>query len=357
MPHPADTALRVLNRQHDTAENGNRRLRRSVSAQATSALMLTLALSGAGAWAADADTGATAAEAFGYPTELVLARPGFSPEAIVFDPTSGRLLVGAMREPRVFSVAPDGTLTALVEDEELVSVIGIEVDAVRNRLLVCNSDLSALNGARGQAKLGVYALDSGERLAMVELTGALPFGAENFFPNDIAIAEDGTAFITDSAARIIYEVSPDYAVSVIAPTRFLNYPVFFLNGIETHPDGFLIAAEMRQGQLLKISTDGSEKARQVRLPESLVGVDGIIWRGPDELVTVSNETNRVSLIRSSDGWASATVVAQTTLDTMASTAAVVGDHVYVLHPHFDADGTPAQYEISRVTLSPEPTTD
>lgn len=285
-----------------------------------------------------------------YPKEIVVNHPGLAPEAIVYDAGRGELLIGGMRDPGVYRVAADGTLTALVKDPALTNVIGFEVDAARNRLLVCNADLGALSGARGQAILGVYALDTGEPLKMIDLTRALPFGAENFFPNDVAIAPDGTAYITDSAARLIYAVSPDYAVSVIAPTRFLNYPVFFLNGIEVLPDGNLLVAEMRQGQLLRVMTDGSEKAHRVQLSESLVGVDGIVWHGPNTLVTVSNETNRVSILESTDDWRSASVRNQVTLEAMASTAAMVDDRVYVLHPHFDAQNTPEKYEIERLDL-------
>mgnify|MGYP001546090321 FL=1 len=285
-----------------------------------------------------------------YPDEIVVNHPGLAPEAIVYDAGRGELLIGGMRDPGVYRVAADGTLTALVKDPALTNVIGFEVDPARNRLLVCNADLAALSGARGQAMLGVYALDTGEPVKMIDLTRALPFGAENFFPNDVAIAPDGTAYITDSAARLIYVVSPEYAVSVIAPPRFLNYPVFFLNGIEVLPDGNLLVAEMRQGQLLRVMTDGSEKAHRVQLSESLVGVDGIVWHGPNTLVTVSNETNRVSILETSDDWQSAEVRKQVTLQEMASTAAMVGDSVYVLHPHFEAQNPPAEYEIEKLDL-------
>lgn len=285
-----------------------------------------------------------------YPKEIVVNHPGLAPEAIVYDAGRGELLIGGMRDPGVYRVAADGTLSVLVKDPALTNVIGFEVDAARNRLLVCNADLGALSGARGKAMLGVYALDTGEPQKMIDLTRALPFGAENFFPNDVAIAPDGTAYITDSAARLIYVVGPDYAVSVIAPTRFLNYPVFFLNGIEILPDGNLLVAEMRQGQLLRVMTDGSDKAHRVQLSESLVGVDGIVWHGPNTLVAVSNETNRVSILESTDDWRSASVRNQVTLEAMASTAAMVDDRVYVLHPHFDAQNPPAKYEIERLDL-------
>ena len=48
--------------------------------------------------------------------------------------------------------------------------MGIEVDEVRDRLVVGNSDRSVFqSGGAGQAKLGVYNLTTGERIAMVDM--------------------------------------------------------------------------------------------------------------------------------------------------------------------------------------------
>src|SRR5690606_19338304 len=120
------------------------------------------------------------------PERIVIERQGVIPEGIEYDETSGRFLVGSLGEGTVFEVAFDGTLTPFVTDDELVSSVGIEVDEARNRLLVCNSDSSVFaGGGPGQAKLGIYALDSGERISMTDLTAALegtPEGA--FFAND-----------------------------------------------------------------------------------------------------------------------------------------------------------------------------
>jgi hypothetical protein len=52
--------------------------------------------------------------------------------------------------------------------------VGIEVDDPRDRLLVANADSSVFQGGgAGQAKLGVYNLTTGERIAMVDLATAI----------------------------------------------------------------------------------------------------------------------------------------------------------------------------------------
>jgi len=294
--------------------------------------------------AAPAETSAGSA----WPDLIEARRSGFGPEGIEYDPGTNRILVGGLREAGVFEVAPDGEVTPFVTDDSLKSVVGIEVDTDRNRLAVCNSDLAALNGARGQAMLGIYDLTTGNPIEMIDLTANLPFGAENFFANDIAEAPDGTLYVSDSAARIIYVVSPRYEVSVIAPEDFLNLQQFFLNGLVYHPDGYLLVADMRHGQIYKVATDGSDEAVAVDLSEVVIGADGLVWRAPDELVVVSNETDRVSILTSEDGWKSAQIVEQTTLDMMATTAAIVDGEVFVVHAHFDAQTPPEVYEISRV---------
>ncbi len=44
---------------------------------------------------------------------------------------------------------------------------------------------------------------------------------------------------------------------------------------------------------------------------------------------------------SSDDWASAQLVGVAAYEVMATTVAVVGDDLYVVHPHFQDDGAPS----------------
>src|SRR5690606_17025490 len=135
--------------------------------------------------AGSADTGGGAGD---IPDMIVAERGGFIPEGIEYDQSGERFLVGSLAEGTIFEVANDGSLTPVVEDPELVSSVGIEVDEDRNRLLVANSDAAVFQGqSQGQAMLGIYDLESGERIAMVDLTTALTDLPEDaaYFANDV----------------------------------------------------------------------------------------------------------------------------------------------------------------------------
>ncbi|MDX1390198.1 MAG: hypothetical protein R3344_13480, partial [Acidobacteriota bacterium] len=138
------------------------------------------------------------------PALIVAERGGFVPEGIEWDARGGRILTGSVTEGSVYQIHADGRVTPVITDPDLVSSIGIEVDEERGRLLVANSDLSALQGTgRGQARLGVYDLESGERIAMVDLAATLGSGGEIVhFANDIAVGENGTAYVTDTQANV-----------------------------------------------------------------------------------------------------------------------------------------------------------
>ena len=65
------------------------------------------------------------------------------------------------------------------------------------------------------------------------------------------------------------------------------------------------------------------------------------------LAIVSNSANRVVALTSDDDWATAGIAGVASYEEQATTAAVVGDDVYVVHPHF-ADEDPPSFE--RVTF-------
>jgi len=110
----------------------------------------------------------------GLPAVIVAERGGFIPEGVEYDTANGRILTGSLAEGTIVQITNDGAVVPVVTDDELVSSVGIEVDEERDRLLVANSDRAAFGGgATGQAKLGVYRLSTGERLAMVDLAAAI----------------------------------------------------------------------------------------------------------------------------------------------------------------------------------------
>lgn len=289
---------------------------------------------------------AAASAPVALPETITAERGGFIPEGVEFDTAGGRLLTGSLAEGSIFQLHEDGRVTAVVTDAELVSSVGIEADEPRNRLLVANSDRSVFQGGgRGHAKLGVYDLASGARLAMVDLGATLTNAPADtvHFANDVAVADDGTAYVTDTRAGVVYRVTPDFQASVLS--RFDAIDGFAPNGIVYHPSGYLLVAS--GGSLWKVQLDDAATATQVTLPEEIPGQDGMVWRPDGALAIVSNSGNRVVALTSADDWATASVAGVATYDTQATTAAVVGDDIYVVHPHF-ADADPPS--VQRVTF-------
>jgi sugar lactone lactonase YvrE len=271
------------------------------------------------------------------PANIVTERGGFIPEGIEYDATNGRILTGSLTEGSIFQIHPDGRVTTAVSDPDLVSSVGIEVDAQRNRLLVANSDRAVFEGmGTGQAKLGVYDLSTGNRIEMIDLASTIEGAPADMghFANDVAVTADGTAYVTDTFAGIIYRVDPNYRASVFyqpdtaAPLGF--------NGIVAHPGGYLLVAE---GETLwKVPLDSPDESTPVVLPEAIPGQDGMVWMTDGSLAIVSNSSNRLVALTSRDDWVTAQLAGVASYETMAPTAAAVGDEIYLIHPHFaDAD--------------------
>ena len=275
------------------------------------------------------------------PAMIVAERGGFIPEGVEYDMMNGRLLTGSLSEGSVFQIHSDGRVTALVSDPDLVSSVGIEADELRDRLLVANSDRSVFAGeGAGQAKLGVYNLTTGERIAMVDLAATIADAPDDaaYFANDVAVADDGTAYVTDTRMNVLYRVGTDYEAAVLH--RFDDAEGAGPNGIVYHPSGYLLVA--RGSALWNVPLDDPAAAKEVTLPEEVPGQDGMVWMA-GRLAIVSNSGSRVVALTSGDDWATAEVAGVATYEGQATTAAVVGDDVYVVHPHF-ADEDPPSFE-------------
>ena len=294
--------------------------------------------------APDAPQAAAAPAPASLPDVIIAERGGFIPEGIEYDMTNDRLLTGSLTDGSVYQLHPDGRVTAVITDPDLVSSVGIEVDELRDRLLVANADFSVFQGGgAGQAKLGVYDLTTGERLAMVDLTASIadPPDDATYFANDVGIMDDGTAYVTDTRMNVIYQVDTDYRASVLH--RFVDDGAG-PNGIVDHPGGYLLVA--RGAALWKVPLDEPTAATEVALPEEVPGADGMVWTA-GRLAIVSGGGNRVVALTSADDWATAELAGVATYETQATTVAVVGDDIYVVHPGFAGEDPPS---VERVVI-------
>jgi sugar lactone lactonase YvrE len=301
----------------------------------------TVAVPSAASGSSVSPSGANIADAI--PGMIVAERGGFIPEGIEYDLANGRFLTGSLAEGTIFEIGLDGSVTPFIRDAALVSTVGIEVDEPRDRLLVANSDSSVFQGAgSGQAKLGVYSLTTGERFAMVDLAAVLNAGADAvFFANDVAVADDGTAFVTDTRQNVVYRVTPNYAASVLF--AFPATEGLSLNGIVYHPDGYLLVADSGNGAIYKMPIANPAATASVRLPEPMSGADGIVWRADGALAVIQNsaEDGRVAALVSTDNWGSAQIAGVAPHDGQATTGAAVGNDIFAVQPHFNDQDPPS----------------
>jgi sugar lactone lactonase YvrE len=270
------------------------------------------------------------------PERIVVERGGFIPEGIEFDTTARRFLTGSLVDGTIYEIRSDGTLAAYVVDPELVSSIGIEVDEPRDRLLVANADRSVFGGqGPGVAKLGVYRLSTGEKLAMIDLGRlATPDADDTVFVNDLTVDAAGNVFLTDTFMNVIYRVDPSYQASLLY--RFEPTTGLGLNGIVHHVDGYLIVAAIGgQGVLYKVPVADPQSAKPIALSQPATGADGLVWDSDGRLIVVSNSTGSALAYVSNDNWASATLVGTASFEGQATTGAAVDEAVYVVQPHFN----------------------
>ncbi len=274
-----------------------------------------------------------------------VAEPGLYPEGIAYDERRRRFLLGSFRRGGVYEVAPDGTTKPLVSDPRLHSVLGITVDAARNRLLATNSDLGAAErpypaGPAKLAALGIYDLTTGTPLGLVDL-GGLTAGPRHL-ANDVAVDARGNAYVTDSFSPVIYKVDVEGRASVFLEHESLRGEGVGLNGIVVHPSGFLLVAKKDDGVLFKVPLDAPRAFTKVALPVALRAADGLVLSGTDELAVICNKTpsaapSSVFALKTSDAWASARVEGNAPLgDVYPTTGALKDGKLYVVHSSLDA---------------------
>ncbi|HLA45887.1 MAG TPA: hypothetical protein VJZ27_20735 [Aggregatilineales bacterium] len=279
------------------------------------------------------------------PEEVIIERPGFTPEGIEWDAERGRFLVGSIVEGSIFEVMDDGTHAAFIEDEDLVSSIGIEIDPINDRLLVANSNAAVFaDPTAGIAMLGAYDLETGERLFMADLTAVTP--DSTYFANDVAVDEKGNAYITNSFAPIIWKVDMEGNASVFVEDERLISEGFGMNGIVYHAHLFLLVAVAGTGEIYKIPLDDPAGMSLVELGQP-ISADGMVILSDGHLVVVDAASASVLEIMSEDEWASGTVIAASSGHENATTAAVRDDEVYVVNAYFD-DPERETYDIVHV---------
>lgn len=265
--------------------------------------------------------------------DIIFTQENLLPEGVVYDRFNDRFYVSSTTRGDIGIVTADGSYTAFITEPDLIGTTGLEIDEARKLLYVSNSAGSG----------GIYDINSGQRLAFIDLKSLLP-GAP-IFVNDIALDPQGNAYVTNSRTPVIYKISRDGTASIFYQDAAFATPGFGFNGIEygNSNGGFLLVAFSAGNQVIKFPIDNPAAYNVVALNTTLMGPDGLLLsKDGKNLVVVNNAgggEGTVVQFTSKDKWKSGTAV--TTFPTgpvFPTTATTDGKNVYVLYAYLRTPG-------------------
>jgi hypothetical protein len=274
---------------------------------------------------------------------LTIDRPGLYPETVVYDGVRKRLLVGSMREGAIYTIETNGHAAPFVDDARLTSVLGIALDPGRKRLWAVNADLGigqrqSAAGPKAEAGVAVYDLETGGARNWIDVSRLV---SGPHLLNGIAIDGAGDAYVTDSFSPAIYRVTSQGDASVLVKSSRFGGAGVNLNGLVVHPGGYLLVVKKSDGALFRVPLANPTAFTEVTLPRPIPGADGVVLANPNQLVVIANKTqtaatNAALVLRTSDDWKSASLVATQPLGDVYPTTATVRDgQLLVLHTNLD----------------------
>lgn len=286
------------------------------------------------ALAGDAQFGALAAGAkqnlapVGKVTRFAKLPEGES-EGIAYDPVSRRFFAGT-GDGKLLAVDQQGNVSTFASGGGLRQILGIKVDAARRLLWLVSGrypepDAPADGGTGG---IRAYNVDSGEIVTTIEVDER-PI-LHGF--NDLALAADGTVYVTDTNRNSVYKLVPGgKTLELLLQDRRMTFP----NGIVLTPDQRTLYVTHVEGiSAIDVGT-GSRKLLPVPADASVNSIDGLLLH-QGQLYAVQNSPyldRIVGIALASDGssvervW---TVSSHAPAGLSHTTAAIAGDHLYMI---------------------------
>jgi len=243
----------------------------------------------------------TAQEVFRLPEADLL------PEGIAYDPGDDVFYLGSIRRRSILRIQPDGTYETFAAPgaDGMLGVLGLRVDIYRRELWAVTVAQPGMEGlteeTNGTSTVHRYSLDNGD-LINVFLLGK-DDEAHNL--NDIVIATDGRAYVTDALSGALYTIAPGKAILEVmhGPGTF-----YAPNGLALSTDGNRLYVAQYSIGLAMMDTRTLE-ADILPHPGEVhpVGIDGLYYdRG--SLIAVQNflGMQQVSRFQLAEGGASIT---------------------------------------------------
>lgn len=251
------------------------------------------------------------------------------PEGIAWDVQTRSFYVGSLEHGTVTRVDADGSQSLLAEPANAGSAtVGMKVDSAARRLFACAMSIDL----DGTGEVWIYDLDGCGLVEQVDLTLA----ADGARCNDLVLAPDGAALVTDPGQGHVYRVAAGQAPEIWATDPLLDPegPLpFGLNGIAVTPDGaFVVAVNLTAQRLVRIDLADPTSVVEIALTGDPLpqGGDGLVFRDGEDVLYVMRDTEVLRVALTDDYTAGdVTTLALPTLPSGITTATVAEGEVYV----------------------------
>lgn len=283
------------------------------------------------------------------PDEIIFEAPaGLQPEGIVWDEAGERFLVGSLLDGTIGAVDDEGVYTPLFTDLEFTSSVGLHI--ADGKLYIANGALSAFTGGNGFAGLTVYDLETEELVYAVDLTKTFE-GTGARFSNDVTVDPDGNAYVTDSRQPVIYKVTPEGEASVLVESPLLAAGIGG-NGIDYHPDNYLLVAVAGSLKLLRVPLNAPEELTAVEW-DTLSAIDGMVLSEDGTtlyaVAGINGGISSAAIYTSEDDWQTATLASSVRVNRAATTLALRDGEAYVINAYVQ-NRRQTTYEIIRAVF-------
>jgi len=217
----------------------------------------------------------------------------FWPEGVDYDPRSRTFYVAGIRHRAIVAVSADGSQRTVISPDrpEYGAMFGVRVDPREPVLWVTTS---------GAPQMAGYAPRDSQIAALLKIRIAdgrllrrwdLPVGQHVL--GDLAVAPDGTVYMTDSQEPVLYVLLPGAHT-----LRAFRHPLFrSLQGMAPSPDPLVVYVADYSHGLLRVDTrDGSATRLEMPAHVTSVGCDGIVRVG-NSIVAVQNGVAPARVVR------------------------------------------------------------
>jgi hypothetical protein len=221
------------------------------------------------------------------------------PQAMTWDESRGKFLIGTQSDGRILAVGTDGEMEELIKannDNGLWSVMGLLVDAPNNRLWVTSAALPVFHtyGPADKGRSSLFEFD----LASLELLEShpVPVDGKAHILGNMVLSPAGDLFIVDQNLPLIYKKAA--GESKLKPVLALRKMVS-LRGIAMNEAGSLMyVADREMGIAVVDVKSGRVGSLVVEETLNLGGIDGLYLKN-NRLVVIQNgiKPQRVMLLQ------------------------------------------------------------